>query len=80
MNQLKAERDPSRAPLVDSSFAFGNDHKPAEAPAGMKMEEFDPFYHSAFLDINLGVNDNTDHGVVLLDYLVDLFLPSTESG
>ncbi len=77
LNQLHAERDPSRAPLVDSSFAFGNDHKPAEPPAGMKMEEFDPFYHSAFLDINLGVNDNTDHAVVLLDYLVDLFLPST---
>src|SRR5579859_1498817 len=77
LNQLQAERDASRAPLVDSSYAFGNDHKPAEPPAGMKMEEFDPFYHSAFLDINLGVNDNTDHAVVLLDYLVDLFLPST---
>ncbi|HET9182772.1 MAG TPA: amino acid adenylation domain-containing protein [Candidatus Angelobacter sp.] len=77
LNKLQAERDPSRAPLVDASYAFGNDHKPAQPPAGMTMEEFDPFYQSGFLDINLGVNDNTDHAIVLLDYLVDLFLPSS---
>jgi len=77
LNQLQAERDPSRAPLVDASYAFGNDHKPAQPPAGMAMEEFDSYYESGFLDINFGVNDNTDHAVVLLDYLVDLFLPST---
>src|SRR5215467_13237539 len=77
LNQLQAERDPSRAPLVDASYAFGNDHKPAQAPAGMAMEEFDPFYQSGWLDINFGVNDNTDHAVVLVDYLVDLFLHST---
>jgi amino acid adenylation domain-containing protein/non-ribosomal peptide synthase protein (TIGR01720 family) len=77
LNQLHAERDPSRAPLVDSSYAFGNDHQPAQPPAGLTLEEFDAFYQSAFLDVNLGVNDNTGHAVVLLDYLVDLFLPST---
>ncbi|HET9364977.1 MAG TPA: amino acid adenylation domain-containing protein, partial [Candidatus Angelobacter sp.] len=39
--------------------------------------EFDAFYQSAYLDVNLGVNDNTDHGVVVYDYLTDLFLNST---
>ncbi|HEY4903680.1 MAG TPA: amino acid adenylation domain-containing protein [Candidatus Sulfotelmatobacter sp.] len=77
MNKLGAERDPSRAPLVDSSYAFGNDHKPASAPGGLVLEEFDTYYRSAWLDINLGVNDNTDHALVGLDYLTALFLPST---
>ena len=77
LNKLQAERDPSRAPLVDASYAFGNDHKHAEAPTGMVMEELNPFYQSGFLDINLGVNDNTEHAVVVYDYLVDLFLRST---
>lgn len=77
MNKLGAERDPSRAPLVDSSYAFGNDHKPASAPGGLVLEEFDTYYRSAWLDINLGVNDNTDHALVGLDYLSALFLPST---
>jgi amino acid adenylation domain-containing protein/non-ribosomal peptide synthase protein (TIGR01720 family) len=77
LNKLQAERDPSRAPLVDCSYAFGNDHKPPEPPAGMAMEEFNPFYQSGWLDVNLGVNDNTDHAVVVYDYLVDLFLDST---
>lgn len=77
LNQLHAERDPSRAPLVDTSYAFGNDHKPAQAPSGMAMEELNPYYQSGWLDINFGVNDNTDHAIVLLDYLVDLFLHST---
>ena len=77
MNKLGAERDPSRAPLVDSSYAFGNDHKPASAPEGLILEEFDTYYRSAWLDINLGVNDNTDHALVGLDYLTALFLPST---
>jgi amino acid adenylation domain-containing protein/non-ribosomal peptide synthase protein (TIGR01720 family) len=77
MNQLQVERDPSRAPLVDSSYAFGNDHKAPKAPAGLTLGEFDPFYQSGWLDINLGVNDNTGHAIVLLDYLADLFLAST---
>ena len=77
MNKLGAERDPSRAPLVDCSYAFGNDHKPASAPAGLTLEEFDTYYRSAWLDINLGVNDNTDHALVALDYLTAIFLPST---
>jgi len=63
---------------VDSSYAYGNDHRKAEAPAGMSsVEEFDAFYQSGWLDVNLGVNDNTDHCVVVYDYLTDLFLRST---
>ncbi len=77
LNKLQAERDPSRAPLVDASYAFGNDHKPPQPPAGIAMEEFNAFYQSGWLDVNLGVNDNTDHAVVVYDYLVDLFLHST---
>ncbi len=77
LNKLQADRDPSRAPLVDCSYAFGNDHKPPQPPAGMAMEEFNPFYQSGWLDVNLGVNDNTDHAVVVYDYLVDLFQHST---
>jgi len=80
LNKLQAERDPSRAPLVDCSYAFGNDHKKPQAPAGTainEVEEFDAFYQSGWLDVNLGVNDNTDHAVVVYDYLVDLFLHST---
>jgi amino acid adenylation domain-containing protein/non-ribosomal peptide synthase protein (TIGR01720 family) len=78
LNKLQAERDPSRAPLVDSSYAFGNDHKKPQPPAGLaSLEEFDAFYQSGWLDVNLGVNDNTDHAVVVFDYLVDLFLNST---
>ncbi len=80
LNKLQAERDPSRAPLVDSSYAFGNDHKKPQPPAGTaikEIEEFDAFYQSGWLDVNLGVNDNTDHAVVVFDYLVDLFLSST---
>ena len=78
LNKLQTERDPSRAPLVDSSYAYGNDHRKAEAPTGMaSVEEFDAFYQSGWLDVNLGVNDNTDHCVVVFDYLTDLFLPST---
>lgn len=77
LNKLQAERDPSRAPLVDASYAFGNDHKKAQAPTGMEMEELNPFYQSGWLDVNLGVNDNNDHCVVVFDYLVDLFLRST---
>jgi amino acid adenylation domain-containing protein/non-ribosomal peptide synthase protein (TIGR01720 family) len=77
MNKLGVERDPSRAPMVDSSYAFGNDHKPASAPGGLTLEEFDCYYRSAWLDINLGVNDNTDHALVALDYITALFLPST---
>jgi amino acid adenylation domain-containing protein/non-ribosomal peptide synthase protein (TIGR01720 family) len=77
LNKLQTERDPSRAPLVDASYAFGNDHKPPQPPAGIAMEEFNAFYQSGWLDVNLGVNDNTDHAVVVYDYLVDLFLHST---
>ncbi len=77
MNKLQAERDPSRAPLVDASYAFGNDHRPPPPPDGVAMEEFNAFYQSGWLDVNLGVNDNTDHAVVVYDYLVDLFLHST---
>jgi amino acid adenylation domain-containing protein/non-ribosomal peptide synthase protein (TIGR01720 family) len=76
MNKLGVERDPSRAPMVDSSYAFGNDHKPASVP-GLILEEFDTYYRSAWLDINLGVNDNTDHAIAALDYITALFLPST---
>jgi amino acid adenylation domain-containing protein/non-ribosomal peptide synthase protein (TIGR01720 family) len=77
MNKLAVERDPSRAPLVDSSYAFGNDHKPASVPGGLILEEFDTYYRSAWLDINLGVNDNTDHAIAALDYITALFLTST---
>src|SRR5579864_6169859 len=77
LNKLQAERDPSRAPLLDSSYAFGNDHKPPQPPEGMTLQDLDAFYQSGFLDVNLGVNDNTDHAVVVYDYLVDLFLHST---
>jgi amino acid adenylation domain-containing protein/non-ribosomal peptide synthase protein (TIGR01720 family) len=77
LNKLQAERDPSRAPLVDASYAFGNDHRPPPPPDGVAMEEFNAFYQSGWLDVNLGVNDNTDHAVVVYDYLVDLFLHST---
>ncbi|HEY6348112.1 MAG TPA: amino acid adenylation domain-containing protein [Candidatus Angelobacter sp.] len=78
MNKLKVERDPSRAPLVDASYAFGNDHQgPQKTMGTLAIEEFDPFYRSGWLDINLGVNDNTDYAMVVLDYLTDLFLPST---
>ncbi len=80
LNKLQAERDPSRPPLVDSSYAFGNDHKkpqPSGGTAITEIEEFDAFYQSGWLDVNLGVNDNTDHAVVVFDYLVDLFLSST---
>ena len=77
LNKLQTDRDPSRAPLVDSSYAYGNDHRKAEAPTGMaSVEEFDAFYQSGWLDVNLGVNDNTDHCVVVFDYLTDLFLRS----
>jgi amino acid adenylation domain-containing protein/non-ribosomal peptide synthase protein (TIGR01720 family) len=77
MNKLGAERDPSRPLLVDTSYAFGNDHKSASAPGSLILEEFDTYYRSAWLDINLGVNDNTDHAIAVLDYLTALFLPST---
>ncbi|HVG91921.1 MAG TPA: amino acid adenylation domain-containing protein, partial [Alphaproteobacteria bacterium] len=77
LNKLQAERDPSRAPLVDASYAFGNDHRPPQPPTGLAMEEFNAFYQSGWLDVNLGVNDNTDHAVVVYDYLTDLFLHST---
>ena len=77
VNKLATERDPSRAPLVDSSYAFGNDHKPPSAPGGLILEDFDTYYRSAWLDINFGVNDNTDHAIVALDYLTAIFLPST---
>jgi amino acid adenylation domain-containing protein/non-ribosomal peptide synthase protein (TIGR01720 family) len=80
LNKLQTDRDPSRAPLVDSSYAFGNDHKKPQPTAGTaikEIEEFDAFYQSGWLDVNLGVNDNTDHAVVVFDYLVDLFLRST---
>jgi len=77
LNKLQSERDPSRAPLVDASYAFGNDHRPPQAPTGLAMEEFNAFYQSGWLDVNFGVNDNTDHAVVVYDYLVDLFLHST---
>ncbi len=77
LNKLQAERDPSRAPLVDARMLLATTIRPAQPPAGMAMEEFDSYYQSGWLDINLGVNDNTDHAVVLLDYLVDLFLHST---
>ena len=46
-------------------------------PAWNTVEEFDAFYQSGWLDVNLGVNDNTDHCVVVFDYLTDLFLAST---
>jgi amino acid adenylation domain-containing protein/non-ribosomal peptide synthase protein (TIGR01720 family) len=80
LNKLQIERDPSRAPLVDASYAFGNDHRAPQLAAGTalkEIQEFDAFYQSGWLDVNLGVNDNTDHAVVVYDYLVDLFLHST---
>ncbi|HZI58523.1 MAG TPA: amino acid adenylation domain-containing protein, partial [Verrucomicrobiae bacterium] len=78
MNKLQVERDPSRAPLVDASYAFGNDHRgPQRVVNGVAIKNFNPFYHSGWLDINFGVNDNTDHAFVVLDYLTDLFLPAT---
>jgi amino acid adenylation domain-containing protein/non-ribosomal peptide synthase protein (TIGR01720 family) len=80
LNKLQIDRDPSRAPLVDSSYAFGNDHRVPQLAAGSalkELQEFDAFYQSGWLDVNLGVNDNTDHGVVVYDYLTDLFLDST---
>ena len=80
LNKLQVERDPSRAPLLDTSYAFGNDHRLPQLAADTaikEFQEFDAFYQSAYLDVNLGVNDNTDHGVVVYDYLTDLFLNST---
>ena len=47
LNKLQTDRDPSRAPLVDSSYAYGNDHRKPQAPTGMaSVEEFDAFYQS----------------------------------
>jgi amino acid adenylation domain-containing protein/thioester reductase-like protein/non-ribosomal peptide synthase protein (TIGR01720 family) len=78
LNKLQVQRDPSRSPLVDTSYAFGNDLQGAPKNQGsLTIEGFDTFYRSAWLDINLGVNDNSDTAIVVLDYLADLFLPST---
>src|SRR5215467_4268355 len=80
LNKLQIDRDPARAPLVDTSYAFGNDHRAPQLASGTalkEIQEFDAFYQSGRLDVNLGVNDNTDHGVIVYDYLVDLFLDST---
>ena len=78
LNKLHVQRDPSRSPLVDGSYAFGNDlQRPATNQGSLTVEGFDTFYRSAWLDINLGVNDNSDSAIVVLDYLADLFLPAT---
>src|SRR5216684_2385938 len=78
LTRLHADRDPGRPPLVDSSYAFANDLEgPPELDRNLKITGFDPFYRSAWLDINLGVNDNGDHANTVLDYVVDLFKHST---
>jgi amino acid adenylation domain-containing protein/non-ribosomal peptide synthase protein (TIGR01720 family) len=78
LNKLQAHRDPSRAPLVDTSYAFGSDIKGApKAQGSLTVEGFDIFYRSAWLDVNFGVNDHGDSAIVIFDYIVDLFLRST---
>ncbi|MBZ5524824.1 MAG: amino acid adenylation domain-containing protein [Acidobacteriia bacterium] len=74
LNKLHLERDPGRAPLVGSSYAYATHVKvPASSSEGLTVEAFDPFYRSAWLDMNLAVNDNDDDAVVVLDYVTDLF-------
>ncbi len=78
LNKLGAQRDPSRSPLLDSSYSFGNDLQGApQAQGSLTVEGFDIFYRSAWLDLNFGVNDHGDSAIVVLDYVADLFLRST---
>ncbi len=78
LTRLRVERDPSRAPLVECSYAFANDFGVA-APPGLplKVQRLRGYYRSAWLEIDLAVNDNEHTGSVFIDYIPDIFRAST---
>jgi amino acid adenylation domain-containing protein/non-ribosomal peptide synthase protein (TIGR01720 family) len=78
LTRLRVARDPSRAPLVECSYAFANDFG-VSAPAGLplKVQRLRGYYRSAWLEIDLAVNDNDHTGAVFIDYIPDIFRAST---
>ena len=78
LNQLHVERDPSRAPLVETSFAFANDSGATEAiDLPLNVKRLKAHYRSSWLDIDIAVNDNEHIAGVFFDYVPELFLAST---
>lgn len=78
LNRLHVERDPSRAPLVETSFAFANDSGVTPAiDLPLQVERLKAHYRSSWLDIDIAVNDSEHMAGAFFDYAPELFLPST---
>jgi amino acid adenylation domain-containing protein/non-ribosomal peptide synthase protein (TIGR01720 family) len=78
LNKLNIARDPSRAPLVETSFAFANDSGTINlAGLPLRVERLKAHYRSAWLDLNFAVNDIDYMAAVFFDYIPELFLHST---
>ena len=78
LNKLHIARDPSRAPLVETAFAFATDSGLIDlAGLPLKVERLKAHYRSAWLDLNFGVNDIDRLAAVFFDYIPELFFHST---
>ena len=78
LNKLHIARDPSRAPLVETSFAFAANPGVLDLQGlPLKVEPLKAHYRSAWLDLNFAVNDNDTQAAVFLDYIPELFFHSS---
>ena len=78
LNKLHIARDPSRAPLVETSFAFANDSGAIDLQGvPLKVERLKAHYRSAWLDLNFAVNDIDTLAAVFFDYIPELFFHSS---
>src|SRR5579864_3370205 len=78
LNKLRIARDPSRAPLVETSFAFATDTGAIDlAGLPLQVERIKAHYRSAWLDLNFAVNDIDYMAAVFFDYIPELFFHST---
>lgn len=78
LNKLHIARDPSRAPLVETSFAFATDSGTIGLDGlPLKVERLKAHYRSAWMDLNFAVNDIDYLAAVFFDYIPELFFHST---
>ena len=78
LNKLHIARDPSRAPLVETSFAFANESGDIDLQGlPLKVERLKAHYRSAWLDLNFAVNDIDTMAAVFFDYIPELFFHSS---
>jgi len=78
LSKLRIERDPSRSPLVETSYSFANDFGVSgTTDLPLTVQRMKGYYRSSWLDIDFAANDNDHSGAVFFDYNPDLFRRSS---